>query len=559
MVKCSNCGWNNTGGLRRCEKCNAPLTFDVFISYSRKDYVDDAGNVLSNNILLNIKDNLKASGISYWFDEEGIYSGDEFASVITNAIRNSRIFLFISSVNSNQSRWTSNEISTALEFEKPIIPFRIDNSPYNDSVMMKIVSFDYIQCNDVEKAISKLLRAIKHHMPSSICQQKKSVIDVPDGAKGATVTFDVEGKRTVKVFSYEGSEAKQKEEIERRNAEKLREDAKLRNRREKQKKQFEDAFFKYFHRISWRHSIGFVTVFVIFTIIFFNHAKILHFFNNSLETADAVSTPECILPEDTIESVVAVDYLETVVTKTKIPSDYILIPKGNYTKDEYDEKLQKENQVRVTVDSFYICKSELTQGEYVRIMGDIEERNYRFEVTTDYPSQFKNFKDEQLPVLGTYIDFVRYCNKRSEEEGYDGFYTLDGNTVVYKPGGNGYRLLSEDEWAFAALSGKNKPRYKYIGGDRLTEVAWYGGNSGNKPHKVCLKKPNDIGLYDMAGNVDEMLQSTYNGNHLLAGNSFLHWSYSGREFNEKSNSRFQWKEGNEGTRIALIPKNFSKD
>lgn len=214
MVKCSNCGWNNTGGVRNCEKCNTPLTYDVFISYSRKDYVDDAGNVLSNNILLNIKDNLKASGISYWFDEEGIYSGDEFASVITNAIRNSRIFLFISSVNSNQSRWTSNEISTALEFEKPIIPFRIDNSPYNDSVMMKIVSFDYIQCNDVEKAISKLLRAIKHHMPSSICQQKKSVIDVPDGAKGATVTFDVEGKRTVKVFSYEDGEAKRKAEEE---------------------------------------------------------------------------------------------------------------------------------------------------------------------------------------------------------------------------------------------------------------------------------------------------------------------------------------------------------
>lgn len=208
MVRCNNCGWDNTGGVRNCEKCNTPLTYDVFISYSRKDYVDDAGNVLSNNILLNIKDNLKASGISYWFDEEGIYSGDEFASVITNAIRKSRIFLFISSVNSNQSRWTSNEISTALEFEKPIIPFRIDNSPYNDSVMMKIVSFDYIQCNDVEKAMSKLLRAIKHHLPSSISHQRKSVIDVPVGANGATVIFDVEGKRTENIYSYIDGEAK---------------------------------------------------------------------------------------------------------------------------------------------------------------------------------------------------------------------------------------------------------------------------------------------------------------------------------------------------------------
>lgn len=178
MVRCSNCGWDNPEGLRSCEKCNAPLIFDVFISYSRKDYVDDAGNVLENNILSKIKDALKANEMSYWFDEDGIYSGDEFASVLTNAIRNSRIFLFISSVNSNQSKWTSNEISTALEFEKPIIPFRIDNSPYNDSVMMKIVSLDRIECNNKDIAITKLLRAIRHHLPNQISPKQRS-LEVP--------------------------------------------------------------------------------------------------------------------------------------------------------------------------------------------------------------------------------------------------------------------------------------------------------------------------------------------------------------------------------------------
>lgn len=149
--------------------------YDVFISYSRKDYLDDAGNVLKNNVLSKIKETLKSNGRSFWFDEEGIYSGDEFASVITRAIRNSKIFLFISSVNSNQSKWTSNEISTALEFGKPIIPFRLDGSPYNDSVMMKIVSLDYIEGKDVEKAMGKLLRAIEHHLLSPICQQQKGI------------------------------------------------------------------------------------------------------------------------------------------------------------------------------------------------------------------------------------------------------------------------------------------------------------------------------------------------------------------------------------------------
>lgn len=169
--RCNNCGWPNAADRENCEKCNFPLThfpltYDVFISYSRKDYVDEQGNVLPDNILSKIKKAFKENGISYWFDEEGIYSGDEFASVLTRAIRESSVFLFVSSANSNSSRWTSNEISTALEFKKKIIPFRIDNSPYNDSVMMKIISFDYIDCKDEQKAINKLLRAVEHNLPS---------------------------------------------------------------------------------------------------------------------------------------------------------------------------------------------------------------------------------------------------------------------------------------------------------------------------------------------------------------------------------------------------------
>ena len=207
-MRCGMCGWDNHDGVERCEKCNAPLTHDVFISYSRKDYVDERGTVIPGNMLSKIKDTLKAHGISYWFDEEGIYSGDEFASVLTKAIRNSKIFLFISSFNSNQSKWTSNEISTALEFKKTIIPFRLDESPYNDSVMMKIVSFDYIECKDEEKALNKLIKAVKHHIPSSDKHNRKSIIDVPDGAKGATVIFDVGGQRTERIISYNNGEAK---------------------------------------------------------------------------------------------------------------------------------------------------------------------------------------------------------------------------------------------------------------------------------------------------------------------------------------------------------------
>lgn len=178
--------------------------YDVFISYSRKDYVDEHNNVIPGNEVSKIKDALTKAGISYWFDEEGIYSGDDFASEITNAIRNSQIFLFISSVNSNQSKWTSNEISTALEFNKKIIPLRLDKSPYNDSVMMKIISFDYIECKDEKKAISKLLRAIRHHIPEKE-QIDSRLVEIPQSAHGATVILEAGGKKNEHIMSFDNS------------------------------------------------------------------------------------------------------------------------------------------------------------------------------------------------------------------------------------------------------------------------------------------------------------------------------------------------------------------
>lgn len=138
--------------------------YDVFISYSRKDYVDDARRVIPGNVLTRIKQVLAENDISYWFDEEGIYSGQEFTSVITKAIRTSRVFVFVSSENSNASLWTSNEIAIAKRLDKPIIPFSIDDSPYNDSVMMLIAALDYIDGRDQETAYQKLVRAIQYYI-----------------------------------------------------------------------------------------------------------------------------------------------------------------------------------------------------------------------------------------------------------------------------------------------------------------------------------------------------------------------------------------------------------
>lgn len=154
-----------------------------------------------------IKKTFDENNISYWFDEDGICSGDEFAGVITRAIRTSKIFLFVSSVNSNQSLWTSNEISTALEYKKKIIPFRLDNSPYNDSVMMKIVSLDRIDCDNHEIAIAKLLRAIRHHIPETKRMDSR-IFEIPQSAKGATVIMDIGNKIVEHIISFDEDESK---------------------------------------------------------------------------------------------------------------------------------------------------------------------------------------------------------------------------------------------------------------------------------------------------------------------------------------------------------------
>lgn len=137
----------------------------MFISYSRRDYVDDNKQVIPGNIVSRIKDLFEANNISYWFDEACVFSGDAFAPMIARNIKASKIFLFISSEHSNASEWTSNEIATAHAYKKKIIPFRYDDSVYNDSVIIYIARLDYIEYRvNPDKALPRLLASIKSYL-----------------------------------------------------------------------------------------------------------------------------------------------------------------------------------------------------------------------------------------------------------------------------------------------------------------------------------------------------------------------------------------------------------
>lgn len=139
--------------------------YDVFLSYSHKDYVDERYELIPDNEVSKIKDALTEAGIRYWFDDEGIYSGQNFVERIVNNIDASKILVFLSSKNANDSEWTCKEIACADELGKVIIPVRIDKSHYNKKVLFRISDLDFIAYYaNPEKGLTELINAIKAHL-----------------------------------------------------------------------------------------------------------------------------------------------------------------------------------------------------------------------------------------------------------------------------------------------------------------------------------------------------------------------------------------------------------
>ena len=146
----------------------------------------------------------------------------------------------------------------------------------------------------------------------------------------------------------------------------------------------------------------------------------------------------------------------------------------------------------VYVKSFYIAKYEVTQKEWKKVM--------KFNTSP--------VKGDKLPVSNiSWWDAVIFCNKLSIKEGLKPCYDLSKGEMIrcnYK--NSGYRLPSEAEWELAAIGGNNKNRKTYAGSNDCDEVAWV---KDTMPHPVGLKKPNELGLYDMSGNICEWCNDWY--------------------------------------------------
>ena len=162
----------------------------------------------------------------------------------------------------------------------------------------------------------------------------------------------------------------------------------------------------------------------------------------------------------------------------KLMADMVLVEGGTYMmgnpdrdrNHEYAEDVPHE----VTLSSFYICKYEVTEALWTAVMGS--NPSYH-KLGDNYPVEQVNWYDCQ--------DFVEKLSELT---------------------GRHFRLPTEAEWEYAARGGKRSRGYRYSGSYALDEIGWHVGNAHHYKREVGTKKPNELGLYDMTGNVSEWCQ-----------------------------------------------------
>ena len=179
---------------------------------------------------------------------------------------------------------------------------------------------------------------------------------------------------------------------------------------------------------------------------------------------------------------------QTSITLPDKP-EMITVEGGTFTMGDTEMEGEKDEQPthQVTLKTFKIAKTETTVLQW-RVYCDATG-------TKMPPSPIYGLKDNNPIVNVNYEEVMEYCGWLSKKTG------------------KLYRLPTEAEWEYAARGGNKSKGYKYSGGQKLDLVAWFGDNSRGEENLVGLKTPNELGIYDMSGNVMEWCNDWYNDSY----------------------------------------------